>query len=243
MKRFSYFIILSLTPFLDGCINGSLTSNGSNSSRGISFIQSVQNKVSSATFLTITVPNPPAISDLVVVTVWTFVSTLTSVTDTKGNLYSLATSSTVSPDHVYIYYSSITNTGGPFNITMTTGGAGPIVASVVEFSGISKNGPLDMTISSGNAGSVVTAMTGTTGFTSVNNELLIAAIAATGSNPETLVYDPSWFLDAYETDNISFAGGQNLHKIVSSQGVYNHVWPTISSSTFGAVLATFKSAN
>jgi chitodextrinase len=204
----------------------------------IAYVQGNYEVDDPATTIPITFSNAQLAGDLnVVIVAWSNDTVhITSVTDSKGNTYSLAlgpTSASGSTQSIY-YAKNIQAAAAGTNIVTVAfdGPAQSLDVRVAEYSGIDTVSPLDKT--SGSTGTSATASTGPV-TTVAANEVLVAgiytwtAVAGAGSGYTQRIFTP--WNDSLED------------RIVTATGAYSATASLTSSNLWIISLATFKAAS
>jgi hypothetical protein len=175
----------------------------------------------------ITLPSPSTTGNLIVLSVLLDRSdrTVTSITDNKGNTYSLATGPVIwgGINVVWTYYASnITGGGAPVTITITLSGPGNTFfeAYALEYSGVATASPVDQT--SSGSGNSMTVSSGSKTTTSPDE--LIYGVC---SNFDISTPDPP--LTARNTSNGNFVADRT----VSATGSYAVTGTKTVSSGWG----------
>jgi hypothetical protein len=110
------------------------------------FVQTEANGADGNSTLFITLPGSSTTGDLMVVSFGTYTSRTASVTDSKGNTYTLANYTTwTGSGHAWTYYASgITGGGAPLQVNVTLSGtAANFWGYATEYSGVAASSPLD----------------------------------------------------------------------------------------------------
>jgi hypothetical protein len=198
---------------------------------GISFVQVKSAVAASGSSLAVTFTAAQTAGNLNVVSVmWgDTTSSVSSVTDSKGNSYALALGPTrVTGLSSAIYYAkSIASGSNTVTITFNQSAAFPNV-NVLEYSGLDTASPLD--VAKGATGSGTTANSGSATTTSAS-ELIFGA----GNPTSSFTAAGSGFSNRV----INSYGGIAEDKIVSSTGSYNAT-ATLSSGTWVMQMVGFK---
>jgi chitodextrinase len=176
--------------------------------------------------------------DFIVIGVsWGSSASISSVADTKGNVYTLAVGpTTFSGAASAIYYAKniVAATAGANTVTVTFNTAtGTPDLRVAEYSGIDTTNPLDVTVVS--TGTSATSSSGSATTTNANDLLI-------GSN--AVLSGTSGAGTGFTKRQISTFDGNILEdEIVSSTGAYTASAPLISSAAWIMQLAAFKAAS
>jgi chitodextrinase len=204
----------------------------------ISYVQGNYGVDDPATTIPITFSGTQAAGDLnVVIVAWADDTVhLSSVTDTKGNSYSLAvgpTASSGSTQSIYYAKNIVAAAAGSNTVTVTFDGPAPSLdVRIAEYSGVDTVSPLDKT--SGSVGTSLTASTGPV-TTVTANEVLVAgvytwsAVSGPGSGYTQRIFTP--WNDSLED------------RIVTATGSYSATASLTSSNLWIISLATFKVAS
>jgi hypothetical protein len=188
----------------------------------ISFVQVKSTTQTSGTTVAIAYPAAQTAGNLNVVAVmWgDTTSTVSSVTDSKGNSYALAVGPTKATGLTSAIYYAKNIAGGSNTVTVKFNqSAGYPNVNVLEYSGLDTANPLD--VSAAATGSGTTANSGSATTTSAN-ELIVGA-----GNPS------SGFTGAgsgFSSRLINGFGGISEDRVVSSPGSYNATAPLTSGS-------------
>jgi hypothetical protein len=111
------------------------------------FVQTTANTADGNSMLYLTLPGSSTTGDLMVVSFGTYTSRTASVTDSKGNTYTLANYTTwTGSGHAWTYYASgITGGGSPIQVNVTLSGtATNFWGYATEYSGVTASSPLHM---------------------------------------------------------------------------------------------------
>ena len=156
-------------------------------------------------------------------------STVSSVTDSKGNTYALAVGPTKAAGLTQsIYYAkNIASRSNTVTVKFSTTASFPNV-NVLEYSGLDPVNPLD--VSAGGSGSGTTANSGSA-TTTAANELIVGL-----GNPSSVFTSAG---SGFSSRMINAYGGISEDKIVSSTGSYNAT-ATLTSRTWVMQMATFR---
>ena len=158
-------------------------------------------------------------------------STVSSVTDSKGNIYALAVGPTKASGLTSaIYYAkNIASGSNTVTVKFNQTASYPNV-NVLEYSGLDTANPLDVRAAA--TGSGTTANSGSATTTSAN-ELIVGA-----GNPTSVFKSPG---SGFTSRVINAFGGISEDKVVSSTGSYNAT-ATLSSGTWVMQMATFRAS-
>jgi chitodextrinase len=161
---------------------------------------------------------------------------ISSITDSKGNSYTLAVGPTLTGfGNASIYYAKniAAATAGSNTVTVTFNGGVPFPdIRIAEYSGINTTSPLD--VSAVATGTGTTADSGSA-TTTVANELLIGSNWVTTGTPSAG--------SGYSSRQISGWDGDILEdRIVSVTGAYNATSPVSPSGSWIMQMAAFKGA-
>ena len=158
-------------------------------------------------------------------------SAVSSVTDSKGNIYALAVGPTKASGLTSaIYYAkNIASGSNTVTVKFNQTASYPNV-NVLEYSGLDTANPLDVRAAA--TGSGTTANSGSATTTSAN-ELIVGA-----GNPTSVFKSPG---SGFTSRVINAFGGISEDKVVSSTGSYNAT-ATLSSGTWVMQMATFRAS-
>jgi chitodextrinase len=205
---------------------------------GIAYVQSNSTSPNnpSLTNLSTTFTAAQRAGDLNVVAVaWGTNASISSLTDTAGNTYTLAVGPTVFGGQNAIYYAKniVAAAAGANTVTVTFSAAvGDPDIRVAEYSGISTTSPLDVTVAATGSGT----LTNSGSVTTTNaNDLLVGAnlVGSTTTGPGT----------GFTQRVISGEDGDILEdEIVSTVGAYSATAPISPSGTWIMQMAAFKAA-
>jgi hypothetical protein len=158
-------------------------------------------------------------------------STVSSVTDSKGNTYALAvgpTQATALTQSIY-YAKNIAGGSNTITVKFNQTASYPNV-NVLEYSGLDTANPLD--VSSAASGSGTTANSGSAMTTSAN-ELIVGA-----GNPSSVFKAAG---SGFSSRIINAYGGISEDRIVNSTGSYNAT-ATLTSGTWVMQMAAFRAS-
>jgi hypothetical protein len=200
---------------------------------GISFVQVKSVTQTSGSSVAISYPVAQTAGDLNAVAVmWgDTTSTVSSVTDSKGNTYALAvgpTKATALTESIY-YAKNIAGGSNTITVKFNQTASYPNV-NVLEYSGLDTANPLD--VSSSAIGSGTTANSGSAMTTSAN-ELIVGA-----GNPSSVFKAVG---SGFSSRIINAYGGISEDRIVSSTGSYNAT-ATLTSGTWVMQMAAFRAS-
>ncbi len=209
-------------------------SSSSSSPSGINFVQQSYQTSTSASSLAVAYPGTQATGNLNVVAVgWNDTSsTISSVTDSKGNTYTRAVGPTVGTALTQsIYYAkNIAAGSNTVTVTFNKAAAYPDVR-VLEYSGADKTNPLDVT--AGASGSGTTTNSG----------------SATTTSASEMVFGAGMSFDIYNAAGNGFAnrvitnfGDIAEDKSVTSTGSYNATARMRASAPWVMQMATFRAS-
>ena len=158
-------------------------------------------------------------------------STVSSVTDSKGNIYALAVGPTKASGltSATYYAKNIASGSNTVTVKFNQTASYPNV-NVLEYSGLDTANPLDVRAAA--TGSGTTANSGSATTTSVN-ELIVGA-----GNPTSVFRSPG---SGFTSRVINAFGGISEDKVVSSTGSYNAT-AALSSGTWVMQMATFRAS-
>jgi hypothetical protein len=161
-------------------------------------------------------------------------STVSTISDTRGNTYTLAVGPTTGTGLRQSIYYAKNIAAGSNTITVTFNQAAPFVdVRIFEYSGLDANNPLDVT--AGAVGTSTSASSGAATTTSAN-ELIFGAGTTAGSFNNT--GSPGFVVRVLTNPNADI--GED--KIVSSTGSYSAVAGLFSSRAWVMQMATFRAA-
>jgi hypothetical protein len=223
-------VVVTNTDSQSGTLSGGYTYTSA-SGGGIRFVQAKSAVSASGSSVNIAYSVAQTTGNLNVVAVmWgDTTSTVSSVTDSKGNTYALA----LGPNRVTglssaIYYAkNIVGGSNTVTVTFNQTVSYPNV-NVLEYSGLDTTNPLD--VSAAATGSGTTANSGSATTTSAN-ELIVGA-----GNPMSVFTGAG---SGFSSRIINAYGGISEDKIVSSTGTYNAT-ATLTSGTWVMEMATFR---
>ena len=202
----------------------------SSSGGGISFVQVKSTAQMSSSSVAIAYPNVQTAGDLNVVAVMWLdtTSTVSSVTDSKGNAYALAVGPSKATGLTQsIYYAKNIGTGSnTVTVTFNQTASKPNI-TVLEYSGLDTANPLDVTASASSSGT--TANSGSATTTSAN-ELIVGA----GNSSSGLTAAGPGF-----SSRMINGLGISEDRIVGSTGSYNAT-ATMTSGSWVMQMATFR---
>jgi hypothetical protein len=156
-------------------------------------------------------------------------SAVTSVTDSKGNAYSLAVGPTTASGLTSAIYYAKNIAAGSNTVTVTFNQtAGWPNINVLEYSGLSTTSPLDVTATASGTGTTANSGSATT---TAASELIVGP-----GNPLTTFTAAG---SGFSNRIINSFGGISEDKIVSSAGSYNAT-ATMTSGGWVMQMATFK---
>jgi hypothetical protein len=236
-------INVTFTPTATGARSGAITFTdnapnspqaagltGTGTASAIKYIQSASASSTSASSLAKAFTSATTQNNLLVVGVYTWGGTVSSITDTLANSYILATSaSTASGNNLYVYY-AINKATGANTVTAHLSGGG-VMEDIHEYSGISTTAPLDqkkVSLGTGtaiNSGSVATL---------VPDELIFGFAAVDGNS---VTGAGATFTLRQNTGS----GELSEDKIVATTGSYSAT-ATCPSTTWAGAIVTFAGA-
>ena len=206
-------------------------------SSSIGFAQ-VADAIAHATKASVVYSSAQTAGDLNVVVVgWNdAVATISSVTDTKGNTYSLAIGPTRGALSQSIYYAkNIAGAAAATNtvvVTFNQAPASPVDVRILEYKGVSTTSPLDVT--AGNFGTSSSPNSGSKTTTAANELIFGADTAATGTT------SPG---SNFTSRIITAVGNIAEDQIVSATGSYSASATLGSSGNWVMQMATFKATS
>jgi hypothetical protein len=223
-------VVVTNTDSQSGTLTNGYTYTSSGGG-GISFVQVKSTVAGSGSTIAATFAAAQTAGNLNVVAVmWgDTTSTVTGVTDSKGNTYALALGPTrASGLSSAIYYAKNIGAGSnTVTVAFNQSAAAPNI-NVMEYSGLSTTSPLDVT--AGATGSGTTANSGSA-TTTAASELIVGA-----GNPVTAFTAAG---SGFSNRVINAFGGISEDKIVSTTGSYNAT-ATLTSGGWVMQMATFK---
>jgi IPT/TIG domain-containing protein len=226
-------VVVKNTDNQAGTLSGGYTYTSSGGGGGISFVQVKSAVANSGGSIAVTYPGAQTAGNLNVVAVmWgDSTSTVSSVTDSKGNSYTLAVGPTrITGVTQSIYYAkNIVGGSNTVTVTFNQTAAFPNV-NVLEYSGLSTTNPLDVFSSA--SGSGTTANSGAATTTSAN-ELIFGA----GSTSNAFTAAGSGFSNRI----INSFGDISEDQIVSNTGSYNAT-ATLTSGTWVMQMVAFRAS-
>jgi hypothetical protein len=211
-----------------------VVSSGGTSPSGVSFVQQNNKTSTSASSLAVAYSGTQTAGNLNVVAVgWNdTTSTVSSITDSKGNTYTRAvgpTAGTALTQSIY-YAKNIAAGSNTVTVTFSKTAAYPDVR-VLEYSGADTTNPLDVT--AGASGSGLTGNSGTATTTSAND----------------LVFGAGMTFDIYNAPGNGFTnrvitnfGDIAEDKVVSATGSYSATAPMRASGPWVMQMATFRAS-
>lgn len=195
----------------------------------------------------VTLNNPVAPGDFLAVAVSTYVGTIASVSDNRGDVFQVAVQhpeiATTPNSQISIYY--VPNAVGG-NTTITATAADPssqtsVSLEAVEYSGVSKTDPLDQV--SGKTGNSSTINSGITGMTTQANELVLGAGTIANNNNFTVSKGSGFTYRGGNTNGSNYQPTVFMEdKNVFATGTYNATFSVNSSVTWQGTVATFRAA-
>jgi hypothetical protein len=226
-------VVVTNTDGQSGTLSGGYTYTSA-SGGGIAFVQAGTGPTSiQALNSAIVVPYPAAQTagnlNIVAVGWGDTTSSISSVTDSKGNVYTRAVGPTVNGGQQSIYYAK-NIAGGTNTVTVTFNQAASYPdVRILEYSGLDTTSPLDVT-----AGAVGTGTAASSGAatTTAANELIFGTGTAGGNGF-------SGAGSGYTSRVMNIYGSLAEDKIVSATGSYSTTG-TVASSTWIMQMATFK---
>jgi hypothetical protein len=224
-------VVVTNSDNQSGTLSSGYTYSGGGGGGGISFVQVKAGVATSGSSVAVTYPAAQTAGNLNVVAVmWgDTTSTVSSVTDSKGNAYTLAvgpTQNTGVTQSIY-YAKNIVAGSNTVTVTFKQSAAWPNV-NVLEYSGLSTTSPLD--VFSGASGSGTAANSGAATTTSANE-----LIFGTGSTSSVTTGAGSGFSNRI----INSFGDISEDRIVSSTGSYNAT-ATMTSGSWVMQMVAFK---
>jgi hypothetical protein len=205
----------------------SINLTGTGTAAVIKYIQSASTSSSSATLLSKAFSAATTQNNLIVVGVYTWGGTVSSVTDTLANSYLPATvGTTPAGNRLYVYY-AINKSSGADTVTVNLSGGG-VMSNIHEYSGINTTTPLDQKLVSTGTGTTINSGNVTI---LVPNELIFGYAGVDGN----AVTGPG---TTYTLRQNTGNGELSEDKIVSTAGAYNAT-ATCPSTTWAGAIVTF----
>jgi hypothetical protein len=183
---------------------------------------------------------------------------VTSVTDNKGNAYTIVKAAVAGRQRAVIAYAENVSSGGTFTVTINNaGGSGNYLSwAAIEVTGVAASSSADQTSTATDAGPQANDATVTTGATVTANELVFAVMSLSSSGSSNLhITSPGGYTNlASEQDFAAQNGFSADYKIISATGAQTAAWahddatgtdnPSPGGSSYGwtAAIATFKEA-
>ncbi len=207
-----------------------ITLAGTGAASSIKFIQSASLASTSSTALAKAFTSATTQNNLLVVGVYTWGGTVSSVTDSLSNTFTLATSgATASGNNLYVFY-AISKASGVDTVTAHVSGGG-VMEDIHEYSGISTTSPLDQKKVSLGTG---TAINSGTVNTLLPNELIFGFAGVDGNSVTSA---GATFTLRQNTGS----GELSEDKIVAATGAYSAT-ATCPSTTWAGAIVTFAGA-
>jgi len=201
-------------------------------------------ELSNVTSIGKTFTSTPVVGNYIFVFVgaWTSAGTaptITSVTDNKGNSYSLARQQSViniagSRANVWIYYAKVATATATFTVTVNFSASVLPTLGISEFSGVKATSPLDAS-NNGGTGSSTSASSGS--ITPTGTCLYLGQVGHAGSGTTTPSTSGSW-AQLVEIDENNDSQVQNIAYVIGS-GAKSETW-TIPNSAWGAQAVAFQ---
>jgi hypothetical protein len=182
---------------------------------------------------TLVFPSNVTTGNLILVAVASNVATVSSVTDSLSNTYTLGSAYHYSNYLTYYYAKNIT--GGACTVTVTFSTTGwPYNAQVREYEGLDTTSPLDVQAQATGSSTAPSATTATTGNA---NDLVVGIFANTSSNTYTQStgYDNFTMVNTASTQVLGIQD-----KTVNATGTQTAAITQSSTSTWGAIAVAFK---
>jgi hypothetical protein len=169
-----------------------------------------------------------------------------SVTDNKGNTYSLAQMYDTGGQHLFVYYCpAITATGASFTVTVTLPTSRFWMVAMVEVGGVGPGLVVDRTVTNGGAAATTTPTTGATAAL-LGTEAFLVALYQIALAPISIAVNaasPSWTQEAEAlTSTGNAANGEIDTRIVTgATGTTPSCgWTTGASGAYSAMLVAFS---
>jgi len=230
-------VVVTNTHGRSGTLSGAYTYTSSTSSGGegggggISFVQVKSAVATSGSWLAVAYPAAQTAGNLNVIDVmWgDTTSSVNSVTDRRGNPYTLAVGPTRTNGLTSAVYYAKNIAGGSNTVTVTFNQkAGWPNVNVREYSGLDTDNPLDVAATASGSGTIANSGSATT--TSAN-ELIAGA-----GNPSSVFKAAG---DGFSTRIINSFGGVSEDRVVTSTGSYKAT-ATMTSGAWVMQMATFR---
>jgi len=224
-------VVVTNTDAQSGTLTSGYTYTSSGGGGTISFVQVKSATATSGSSVSATFAAPQTVGNLNVVAVmWgDTTSSVTSVTDSRGNVYALAVGPSTATGLTSAIYFAKSITAGTNTVTVTFNqSAGWPNINVMEYSGLSTTSPLDVTATASGTGTTANSGSATT---TAANELIVGA-----GNPLTTFTAAG---AGFSNRIINSFGGISEDKIVSTAGSYNAT-ATMTSGGWIMQMATFK---
>ncbi len=225
-------VVVTNTDSQSGTLPNGYTYNATTGGT-ISYVQGKSATLTSGTSIAITYTAAQTAGDLNVVAVMWGDTTraISSVTDSKGNTYTLAVGLTKGTGLSSAIYYAKNIASGSNTVTVTfNGSAGWPNVNVLEYKGLDTVNPLDVKAAA--TGSGTTANSGSATTTSAN-ELIVGM-----GNPSSVFTSAG---SGFTNRMINAFGGISEDKIVSSTGSYNAT-ATLTSGSWVMQMATFRAS-
>jgi hypothetical protein len=168
-------------------------------------------------------------------------NTISSITDSQGDTYTLIASNLVASNRQTWMYYAYNVTGGATTITVTLGSGQYADNSFIarEYSGLATGNPLDVYTSNADSSAGTTHFTGTTAATTQPTELVVVA-SGLGD-----VQEPGWSIASYS--DLVHQKGSDVYTYeamadnsVSSTGTQSGTFTTADTEQGQSIIATFK---
>ena len=194
----------------------------------------------------------PAAGSTVCATFWAYANDdfdIDDVTDNQANTYVVTKTAVVARSRAVIACAANVNSSGTFTITLTPVNLGNVywVVSAVSFTSTQTSSPIDQTATATDPGPQANDATVTSGATTVDDEVVLAAaiIASVGDAALTITTPAGYTAIAVEQDNSAHLGGQASYLIVAATGVQTATWThddvgSTGDDGWGAVIVTLK---
>ena len=208
------------------------------------FIQSVTaNGGSGTTQVPLSFGFWPKSGDLIVVVTSARSQNISAPTDTAGNTYYLAASSTFSNYALSVYYAKNVTSTPSQTFTVTANGAGGggayLSASAFEYTGIAPSSTFDNAIVNTDTSGNVTALTSFSLTGQSQNEVYFGAMTLAAST--TASSGGGWTARTGNTNNNSLQALYDEDTISVNTLTTAATWAAVASTSYSAILSIFKS--
>lgn len=177
--------------------------------------------------------------NLIVVPINTYISTVSSVTDNKGNTYSLIGSPAVNgSDRTYIYYAKNV-VGGTVTVTVNFNAGNHIRSfGIYEYAGADKTAPFDKSVTGSGTGTSVTPGT----VTPTNNNSLIVSVGGdyTPGGTAAITAQTGYTLRDSQADNVTHERYYFEDFVQTTATGTTPLFTIANSANYRVVAAVFK---